>query len=183
MADAPQCIAPSGRKPTAVATYANSERPRCKGKVKLRDEAGEPLKNPDGTYLTRPCKQLPIKGGTVCMKHGGAAPQVRAKANRRLLAMVEPALVRLADLVQQEAHLPTALGAIQVVLARAGANAIGPQAKDAGGDQRPIINIGIKVGGIDKPVVSVGMLPAAVNSTADDVEEGELVGDESPDQE
>ena len=30
------------------------------------------------------CRSNPIKGGTVCIKHGGAAPQVRAKANRRL---------------------------------------------------------------------------------------------------
>ena len=32
----------------------------------------------------RRCRSNPIKGGTVCIKHGGAAPQVRAKANRRL---------------------------------------------------------------------------------------------------
>ena len=32
----------------------------------------------------RRCRSSPIKGGTVCIKHGGAAPQVRAKANRRL---------------------------------------------------------------------------------------------------
>lgn len=31
-----------------------------------------------------PCKNWPIKGGTVCRNHGGSAPQVRAAANRRL---------------------------------------------------------------------------------------------------
>src|SRR5690606_32893215 len=30
------------------------------------------------------CKRLPVPGGTVCVLHGGAAPQVRAKAKRNL---------------------------------------------------------------------------------------------------
>lgn len=30
------------------------------------------------------CKRAPIAGGTVCTMHGGAAPQVRAAAQRRL---------------------------------------------------------------------------------------------------
>ena len=30
------------------------------------------------------CKRTPIPGGTVCTMHGGAAPQVRAAARRRL---------------------------------------------------------------------------------------------------
>lgn len=30
------------------------------------------------------CTRWPIRGGTVCMAHGGAAPQVRDAANRRL---------------------------------------------------------------------------------------------------
>lgn len=34
----------------------------------------------------KPCRKYPINGGTVCMTHGGAAPQVRAAANRRLAA-------------------------------------------------------------------------------------------------
>jgi hypothetical protein len=32
----------------------------------------------------KPCGRWPILGGTVCMAHGGAAPQVREAANRRL---------------------------------------------------------------------------------------------------
>jgi hypothetical protein len=31
-----------------------------------------------------PCQLSPIKGGTVCHKHGGRAPQVRAAAERRV---------------------------------------------------------------------------------------------------
>ena len=36
-----------------------------------------------------------IRGGTVCRRHGGSAPQVRAAANRRLAAMALPAVGRL----------------------------------------------------------------------------------------
>lgn len=97
------------------------------------------------------CKRYAIRGGRVCPYHGGSAPQVRAKANRRLLAMVEPSIIRLEALIHQDEHMPTALGAIRTVLERAGAEAIGPLAKDVERDNRPIINVGIKVGGIDVP--------------------------------
>lgn len=36
------------------------------------------------TTSGRPCRAWAIKGGTVCVKHGGTAPQVRAAARRRL---------------------------------------------------------------------------------------------------
>lgn len=36
------------------------------------------------------CGNFPIKGGTVCRFHGGAAPQVRKKADERLRAMADP---------------------------------------------------------------------------------------------
>lgn len=36
------------------------------------------------TTTGRPCRRWPIRGGTVCPSHGGAAPQVRAAATRRL---------------------------------------------------------------------------------------------------
>ena len=96
------------------------------------------------------CKRYAIKGGFVCTTHGGGAPQVRAKANKRLLAMVEPALIRLGDLVEQSEHMPTALGAIRTVLERAGTvTPIGPLGKDTSdGNTRPIVNIGIKIGGL-----------------------------------
>jgi hypothetical protein len=32
----------------------------------------------------RPCRAWPVKGATVCVKHGAGAPQVAAAANRRL---------------------------------------------------------------------------------------------------
>lgn len=96
------------------------------------------------------CKRYAIKGGFVCMTHGGAAPQVRARANKRLLALVEPSLIRLGDLVQQSEHMPTALGAIRTVLERAGTvTPIGPLGKDTNeGTSRPVVNIGIAIGGL-----------------------------------
>lgn len=50
------------------------------------------------TYVKRNgerCKLAPITGGTVCASHGGNGPQVRAAAEARLLAMVEPAFATL----------------------------------------------------------------------------------------
>ena len=55
------------------------------------------------------CRSNPIKGGTVCIKHGGAAPQVRAKANRRLqeaeAALAVQALGGRRDITPTEALL------------------------------------------------------------------------------
>jgi len=47
-----------------------SDKPKCTAIVKATGEQ---------------CGNYPIKGGTVCEKHGGGALQVRDKANRRLL--------------------------------------------------------------------------------------------------
>ena len=43
----------------------------------------------------KPCGSYAVRGGTVCRRHGGSAPQVRAAANRRLAAMALPAVGRL----------------------------------------------------------------------------------------
>lgn len=116
------------------------------------------------------CKRYAIKGGFVCMKHGGGAPQVRRKANLRLLAMVEPSIIRLGELSQQKVHLPTALGAIKTILERAGGTAIGVLKETGDKDARPIIQIGIQVGGIT-PKVETHFLPApAVEGEVADVD-------------
>ena len=47
-----------------------------------------------------PCKNAPIKGGSVCAKHGGSAGQVRRKAQERMLALVSPALARLEKMIR-----------------------------------------------------------------------------------
>lgn len=45
------------------------------------------------------CRRRPIVGGSVCVMHGGGAPQVRAAADARLLALVPAALDALERLV------------------------------------------------------------------------------------
>lgn len=50
-----------------------SDKPRCKAKTRRGQ-----------------CQRWPIKGGTVCQTHGGAAPQVKAKAAERLLDLIDP---------------------------------------------------------------------------------------------
>lgn len=72
----------------------------------------------------RRCKRAAILGGTVCVKHGGGAPQVRAKANERILEMVNPALATLARLVSDgEVADNVKLAAVKDVLDRAGLTA------------------------------------------------------------
>lgn len=127
------------------------------------------------------CSKFAIRGGFVCATHGGSAPQVKAKAQKRLLAMVEPSIIRLEALIHQDEHLPTALGAIKTVLERAGANPIGGITSGDSSNSRPIIQIGIKVGGIANPQVVVGMRPEGLLPAADDDEdsqEGVIVGDD-----
>jgi len=39
---------------------------------------------------TGPCKKAPIRGGMVCDRHGGRAPQVKRKAAERLADLIDP---------------------------------------------------------------------------------------------
>ena len=64
------------------------------------------------------CKQRPIPGGTVCHYHGGGAPQVRAKAMDRLMALQHPAIDRLTQLIRQEEFPTVAYAATRDVLDR-----------------------------------------------------------------
>ena len=38
------------------------------------------------------CRNLPIVGGTVCISHGGSIPAVKAAAQRRMIALIDPAM-------------------------------------------------------------------------------------------
>ncbi len=144
---------------------------RCAGRSKVRDAQLKPILDAEGKVQWKPCQAPPIRGGTVCIKHGGKAPHVRAAANRRLLAMVEPSLIRLEDLAHQDEHPPTALGAIRTILERVG-NPIGVL-KTAGEvkDTRPQITIGIAVGGINPPTMQVTEAPPIALPPAVDDEE------------
>ena len=49
-----------------------------------------------------PCKGSPIRGGAVCKMHGGAAPQVLAKARERLALAADDAVSTLIRLLTDE---------------------------------------------------------------------------------
>lgn len=129
---------------------------KCRGHVPVRDAAGEYLRDAAGTVQTRPCKKAPIRGGSVCPTHGGSAPQVKKKAEKRLNAMLEPAIIRMDYLMHQNDHLPTALAASLAVQNRV-LGAVGKEGEAK--DTRPIINIGIQAGGVPTVTVTTNMLP------------------------
>jgi antitoxin component of RelBE/YafQ-DinJ toxin-antitoxin module len=61
-----------------------------------------------------------MRGAPVCRMHGGSAPQVRAKAEDRIRALVDPALSRLAQLIDHADLDSVKLAAVKDVLDRAG---------------------------------------------------------------
>lgn len=77
-----------------------TDQPRCAATVKARD--GQPA---------RPCKRYPSHGSRVCTSHGAAAPQVRRKANERVVTQQLMATVKNMDLEPISDPL-TALGVV-----------------------------------------------------------------------
>lgn len=71
-----------------------------------------------------PCRNRPILGGNVCRMHGGGAPQVRKRAQERILAAADMAASRLIEFARDD-RIPHAvrLSAIRDLLDRAGLNA------------------------------------------------------------
>lgn len=94
---------------------------------------GERIAIPEGKLCTahkastgEPCKNAAIRGGKVCPAHGGSASQVREAATQRLLAMVDPALTALLEIVNdtEEKLTPARLAAAKDILDRAGLVAV-----------------------------------------------------------
>ena len=56
----------------------------------------------------------------MCRSHGGSASQVREAARRRLLELVDPALVRLDRIIRESNDERIVLAALKEVLTRAG---------------------------------------------------------------
>jgi hypothetical protein len=90
-----------------------------------------------------PCRKNAIKGATVCLTHGGSAPQVREAARLRLACLVAPALQALHDIIQDKTH-PQRLGAIKEILERSQLYAFGfePQTR---ADFQPAITVQTQV--------------------------------------
>ena len=81
-----------------------TDKPKCKAHKK------------DGT----PCGRWPVKGATVCPKHGGSAPQVRRKAQERLLEAADSLMAALLKIAQSAESESVRLAAIKDALDRAG---------------------------------------------------------------
>lgn len=128
--------------------------------------AREALNGPDSrdgkcTALTtgkwgpkRPCERWAILGGNVCYMHGGAIKKVKDAAETRFKEELYPTIRRLTEIRDQDDHMPSALGASLAIVNRAIGKQGAPEA--AGGDKRPIINIGINLGGLpNRPQLAV----------------------------
>jgi hypothetical protein len=95
-----------------------------KGRIKARDrmDGADHMEAPRCTATSKQsgqrCKRRPIPGGAVCVMHGGGAPQVQAKAEERLRALVHPAITRLEELMLQKEYPSTAISAVKDVLDR-----------------------------------------------------------------
>ena len=110
MSDTPKRHAPRGRikanpmkplDPMDVAPFTGGQRCSAHGK-----------------HSKKPCRNPAISGGTVCRKHGGAAPQVKQAAMARLMALQHPAIDRLTKLIDQEEFPTVAYAASRDVLDR-----------------------------------------------------------------
>jgi hypothetical protein len=73
----------------------------------------------DGT----PCKKHPIRGSTVCRVHGGAAPQVRKRAQERLQAAADILMAQLLKIAASAESEAVRLSAVKDALDRAGFSA------------------------------------------------------------
>lgn len=95
-----------------------------RGRIKARET--DPMNGSDAMKAQctatnrqgRRCGKSPIPGGTVCRMHGGAAPQVKLKALERLMALQDPAITRLGELITQISFPSTAFAAVRDVLDR-----------------------------------------------------------------
>jgi hypothetical protein len=68
-----------------------------------------------------PCRRPAIQGGTVCTSHGGAIPNVRAAAERRIQQLILPALATIAQAIRSfDSEPAVAVAAARDVLDRAG---------------------------------------------------------------
>ena len=85
------------------------------------------------------CKRWAIRGGNVCAMHGGKAPQVKAKAEARLAALVDPAIGKLQKLINARSEM-VSLAAVKDVLDR---NGFKPTDKHelTGKDGQPLISV------------------------------------------
>jgi len=66
------------------------------------------------------CRNIPITGGTVCVSHGGSIPAVKAAAQRKMIALLDPALAVLYRSLYECEEWPSRIRAALGILDRAG---------------------------------------------------------------
>lgn len=101
----------------------NGSRIDCSGSAGQRDPWKErPMKRICTAHRTdgQPCQASAIRGGTVCRSHGGSASQVKDAARWRLLELVDPALVRLDQMIRDSTDERLVLAAVKEILSRTG---------------------------------------------------------------
>ena len=112
------------------------------------------------TSSGKPCKRWAIVGGFVCMTHGGTAPQVRRKANERILALAPRAAQIIATLAESSESDVVRLRAAQDLLDRGLGKAVDltldltPQSTEEGPsplDQRIAAAIALRLGDQAQP--------------------------------
>lgn len=81
----------------------------------------EPLRCTAKSKTTgKQCRNTPIPGGTVCVSHGGSIPAVKAAAQRKMIALIDPALAVLYRAMVECDEWPSRIRAALGVLDRAG---------------------------------------------------------------
>ena len=105
--DSPWSIPPPGR--------------RCNGRAFIRDDDGDYVVDKDNVRVTRPCWKWPMKGGTVCLSHGGGVIRVKKAAVERMasaLDAVTGALVKIA--LDEKVSAKDRVAAINSIMDRVG---------------------------------------------------------------
>ena len=94
---------------------------RCHGLAKVRDGEGRWITDSKNQLIMRPCLKWPIKGGTVCVEHGGGVENVRKAAQMRLLSAADSLIGALISIgLDSKADPKARVQAINSALDRAG---------------------------------------------------------------
>lgn len=100
------------------------EEGRCKARSKVRDGEGRYVIGQDNKALLRPCRRWAIRGGNVCVTHGGGLARVRAAASMRLAGAADGLIGALIKIAMDNTVDPKArVQAINSALDRAGVKA------------------------------------------------------------